>query len=105
MKRFLLILLVWVSELIGINAVAASNEVIIDVRTPEEYSEAHYPNAINIEYQNIRSEISKLVPNKDTPIVLYCRTGRRAEIALKNLLNEGYANVINAGSLSDMKNR
>ncbi|MFV9473276.1 rhodanese-like domain-containing protein [Advenella sp. RU8] len=70
----------------------------IDVRTPAEFASGHLSNAINIEYQDLGSEIMSVTQDRSMPINLYCRSGRRAEIARQVLLKMGYVNVINHGS-------
>lgn len=77
--------------------------VLIDTRTLEEYNSGHAPNALLVPYDTILSEIATLVPNKETPVILYCRSGRRAGIAEKELKANGYENVINVGGLADIK--
>lgn len=81
----------------------SSGTVIIDVRTPEEYSSGHIEGALNINYTDIGSEIINHVPDKDTNIRLYCGTGRRAGIAKKTLEDMGYRNVTNEGGYEDFK--
>lgn len=76
--------------------------VWIDVRTPEEYAEGHLQDAINVPYEQIANEIAKISPNKDAPVNLYCRTGRRAEVALNELKKLGYTNVTNHGGYQDL---
>lgn len=66
---------------------------IIDVRTPEEYREKHLDHAINIPLYDIENKIIDIIPNKDTVIMLYCRTGHRSNIAKGLILNLGYENV------------
>lgn len=77
----------------------------VDVRTPAEFESGHLSEAINIEYQNIGLEITSIAPNKTTPINLYCRSGRRSEIARQTLLKMGYTNVINQGSYEMAKKK
>jgi phage shock protein E len=74
-----------------------SATTIIDVRTSSEWNSGHLDGAINIEWQNILS-LSKDI-SKDEKIYLYCRSGNRSGKATKILLDNGYQNVINAGSL------
>lgn len=81
----------------------SSGTVIIDVRTPEEYSSGHIEGALNIHYADIGSEIKSYVPDTDTNIHLYCGTGRRAGIAKKTLEGMGYRNVTNEGGYEDYK--
>ena len=60
---------------------ADSRALTIDVRTAEEFSAEHVASAKNIEYQQIVPAVAKLGIGKQEPIQLYCRSGRRAEIA------------------------
>jgi len=64
--------------------------VILDVRTPEEYHQGHVPGAINISHTQIIQHLSKLEPFKNQPIVVYCRSGKRAAIAEKILTAHGF---------------
>ena len=76
------------------------NALIVDVRTPQEYQASKIEGSINIEWQNIL-DISNLVKTKKGKIILYCRSGNRSGKALKILEENGYSNVINAGSVSN----
>ena len=76
------------------------NALIVDVRTPQEYQSSNIEGLINIEWQNI-SDVSNLVKTKKDKIILYCRSGNRSGKALKILEENGYTNVINAGSIND----
>ena len=76
-----------------------AKEWLIDVRTAEEFSVEHVAGATNIEFKQIVPEVSKLGINKQEPIKLYCRSGRRAGSALEALQHAGYLNVTNLGSL------
>ena len=82
-----------------------SADVVIDVRTPDEWSSGHLENAMNVEWQDILN-ISNSV-TKDEKIYLYCRSGNRSGRATQILIDAGYSNVTNAGSLkqaSDLLN-
>ena len=80
-----------------------SKEVIIDVRTLEEWNQGHLASAKRIEWQDVSQKIKSLNLKKDIKIILYCRSGNRAGKA-KIMLNDlGYINVINAGSLLEAK--
>lgn len=77
-----------------------SNLVWIDVRNAQEYQEQHLEGAINIEYTDILEGVAGL--DKDTEILLYCGSGRRAGIALESLQAQGFTNVTNRGGLADV---
>ena len=84
-------------------APARQEAVWIDVRTPEEYAAGHLENAKNIPHDQIGQQIAAHVPNKNTPINLYCRSGRRAEAAKQVLESMGYTNVQNRGGYEQLK--
>lgn len=81
---------------------AKAKGVWIDVRTPEEFSQGHLRNAFNIPVNEITAKIKQVSPDKNAPVNLYCRSGRRAEAALKALKKEGYTNVTNHGGYEDL---
>ncbi|MFA5704475.1 MAG: rhodanese-like domain-containing protein [Advenella sp.] len=90
-------------EAVSLQQTKEQAPIWIDVRTPAEFESGHVSDAINIEYQNLGSAIMSIAPNKGTPINLYCRSGRRSEIARQTLLNMGYTNVINQGAYESVK--
>lgn len=67
--------------------------LIIDVRTEKEYNQGHVPGAINIAHDQIAANMSKLLARKDTPVVLYCRSGFRAGKAADVLLEHDFTQV------------
>jgi phage shock protein E len=73
---------------------------LIDVREPEEYAEGHVENSLLIPLGDIESGELDFI-DKDKKIYIYCRSGRRAEIAKTILQNQGYENVENIGGLTD----
>lgn len=76
--------------------------IVIDVRTPDEWSAGHLEGTKNIEWQdilNIKNSVSK-----DEQIYLYCRSGNRSGRATQILIDAGYSNVTNAGSLEQASN-
>lgn len=80
-----------------------SGYIILDVRTPEEFAEAHIPNAINVPNESIgEGEIPEL-PDKDQLIMVYCRSGRRSKQAAKKLASLGYTNIVEFGGIIDWK--
>lgn len=66
---------------------------LIDVRTQEEYQEAHIPLALNIDYYmlNFRNKISKL--DKTQPVFVYCYKGNRSARAATILAKMGFTMV------------
>ena len=67
--------------------------LILDVRSEKEYSESHIPGAVNIPHDQLRDRLSKIDAAKADEIVVHCRSGHRAGIAEKVLVEAGYSNV------------
>ena len=80
---------------------AESDYIILDVRTPEEFSEKHIPGAINIANETIGSEEIPELPDKDQLILVYCRSGNRSKQASEKLVALGYTNIVEFGGIND----
>lgn len=74
----------------------------IDVRSAEEFNSGHLQNAVNIPHDQIIEGIKSVSSDKNASINLYCRSGRRAEVALNELKKAGYTNVTNHGGYDDL---
>lgn len=77
-----------------------ADALLIDVRTPEEFSAGHLENAINVPLQSI-SNISSVAPDKNTVLYLYCRSGRRVKMAIAELQKLGYNNLHDFGGMQE----
>ena len=78
-----------------------STTVLLDVRSAEEYASGHLKGAVNIPHDRILELIGTAATDKSTPIILYCRSGRRADTALNALKSAGYEDIVNYGGLED----
>jgi len=67
--------------------------IIIDVRTPQEYTEGHIPGVANIELDQLANRSSE-VPT-DKKVLLICRSGNRSSQGTSLLRSKGFANVYN----------
>ncbi|GAB2191491.1 rhodanese-like domain-containing protein [Sessilibacter sp. MAH2] len=79
------------------------NAIWLDVRSLEEYKSGHVDGALNIPHTKIEEQILGIVPDKDTPVYLYCRSGHRSNIALNKMKELGYTNLQNVGGLNDAR--
>ena len=86
----------------ALQALQQPDVVLIDVRTAEEFAEGALPGATRIETPDLAHNIEALAPRKDTPVVLYCRSGRRSSAAQEVLEKLGYSQVINAGGYDQL---
>ena len=67
---------------------------ILDVRSEREFSEGHIEGAINVPFDELPQRAAEIGAATDAPIVVYCRTGRRAGIAEAALTEAGYTNLM-----------
>ena len=67
--------------------------IVLDVRTDMEYNLGHYPEAIHIPTAKLANEVETKLPNKKTPVLIYCNTGQRSRYAADLLKKKGYESV------------
>jgi rhodanese-related sulfurtransferase len=80
-------------------ALVAAGAKVVDVRTPQEFASGHVPGAINIPFEDIARRAAEIGP-PSTPVVLYCRTGRRSGIAAEALQKAGYSRLYDFKSVT-----
>ena len=76
-----------------------SGNVILDVRTAEEFLEGHIPGAINVANEDIEAEEITHLPDKEQMILVYCRSGSRSKQAAEKLVALGYTNIVEFGGV------
>ncbi|KAK5018608.1 Rhodanese-like domain-containing protein [Cryomyces antarcticus] len=77
--------------------------MLVDVRTPAEYSTGHLDGAINIEYESVDQLTKHRNVSKDDHITLYCRSGRRSAIAMNTLKTLGFKRVRDIGGFEEAR--
>lgn len=75
--------------------------LLLDVRLPEEFTNEHIANAINIPVQLLAERLAE-VP-QDRPVVLYCRSGNRTKTAAEILQRAGYQHIYDLGGINQWK--
>lgn len=78
-------------------ACATASPRLIDVRSPGEYASGHLEGAINLPLDQLQHSIAREVPDKATPLILYCASGARSAFACGLLHQLGYTQVANGG--------
>ncbi len=66
---------------------------VLDVRTAEEFAAAHVPGARNLPHDQIAARIHELEELRDRDLVVYCRSGRRTQLALDVLRAHGFTRL------------
>lgn len=68
-------------------------DVIVDVRTPEEWVRGHRPDAVSVPIGEFVTEFPKRVPSTDARVLFVCRKGIRAPAAALMAQKKGYTRV------------
>ena len=75
--------------------------VILDVREQHEYDSAHIPNAILLPVGSITEQTAaEVIPDKETMVLVYCRSGNRSKTASALLAELGYSKVYEFGGIN-----
>jgi len=69
--------------------------VVLDVRSPAEYTSGHIPGAINIPFDQVAKRLDEVDASQD--IAVYCGVGPRARKGEAALLSAGYKKVFHVG--------
>ncbi len=75
------------------NIMGKEEYVLIDVRTAGEFAAGHIPGAISIPRGLLEFKITEKYTDRKTNIILYCKNGGRAALAVKSLGQLKYNNV------------
>jgi sulfur-carrier protein adenylyltransferase/sulfurtransferase len=71
-----------------------SRPTMVDVRERDEYEQGFIPGALHIPRGNLETRIESRVPDRSTPLIIYCASGIRSAYAAKTLEELGYADVV-----------
>jgi rhodanese-related sulfurtransferase len=74
--------------------------LLLDVREEEEYITGHAIGAVLFPLDDIdRESAREVIPALSTPVLIYCRSGRRSQLAAEKLADFGYTQLYDLGSL------
>ena len=73
-------------------------KVLLDVREEEEYITGHAVDAVLLPVDQLSDETA-LIPALDTPVLVYCRSGYRSNVAAHKLDEYGYTTIYDIGGL------
>ena len=84
------------TDIAGYKKMLAQGErvLLIDTREDSEWTAGHAAGALHLSKGIIERDIEAKVPDKRTPMVLYCGGGFRSALAADNLQKMGYQNAI-----------
>jgi sulfur-carrier protein adenylyltransferase/sulfurtransferase len=77
-----------------VNELIHEGATVIDVRETEEYAAGHLPGAKHVPRAYLETRIEGVVPDRATPVILYCASGNRSAYGTRTLTEElGYEQV------------
>ena len=75
--------------------------IILDVREQDEYDNGHIPGSVLLPVGIIDEETAAaVIPEKDSTVLVYCRSGNRSKTASSTLAELGYTNICEFGGIS-----
>ena len=75
--------------------------VILDVREQDEYDSGHVPGAVLLPVGTIdETTAAQVIPEKDSTVLVYCRSGNRSKTASAALAELGYTNIYEFGGIN-----
>ncbi len=76
--------------------------IVLDVREPDEYAGGHLPHAVLLPLGSIdEHSAARVIPDTDSEVLVYCRSGARSRRAVRRLTELGYTDVANLGGIID----
>lgn len=81
-----------VDQLAALRA-ASPPPVVIDVREDNEWNRSRIPGAIHVGRGVLEMKIESRIPQKETPLIVYCQGGARSAVAADVLAKMGYTEV------------
>ena len=75
--------------------------IILDVREQDEYDSGHIPGAVLLPVGTIdETTAAEVIPEKDSTVLVYCRSGNRSKTASSTLAELGYTNIYEFGGIN-----
>ena len=75
--------------------------IVLDVREHSEYDSGHIPGAVLLPVGSIDEETAAaVIPQKDSTVLVYCRSGNRSKTASSTLAGLGYTNIYEFGGIN-----
>ena len=75
--------------------------IVLDVREQDEYDSGHIPGAVLLPVGTIDEDTAgEVIPEKDSTVLVYCRSGNRSKAASDTLVKLGYTKVYEFGGIN-----
>ena len=75
--------------------------ILLDVREQDEFDSGHIPGAVLLPVGTIDEEsAAAVIPEKDSTVLVYCRSGNRSKTAAAKLAELGYTGIYEFGGIN-----
>ena len=75
--------------------------ILLDVREQDEFDAGHIPGAVLLPVGSINeASAAAVIPEKDTVVLVYCRSGNRSKTASETLAKLGYTQIYEFGGIN-----
>ncbi|MED5354592.1 MAG: rhodanese-like domain-containing protein [Bacteroidota bacterium] len=78
-----------------IEFIELNDAILVDVRTEDEYNSGYIENSLNIDYFSDVFSVNADKLDKNTPIILYCRSGNRSSMSANKISKLGFKEIYN----------
>ena len=78
-----------------IDFIELNDAILVDVRTEDEYNSGYIENSLNIDYFSNEFSVNADKLDKNTPIILYCRSGNRSSMSANKISKLGFKEIYN----------
>ena len=79
----------------------AQDVIVLDVREQDEFDAGHIPGAVLLPVGTItKATAASVIPETDSVVLVYCRSGNRSKTASKALADLGYTNIYEFGGIN-----
>ena len=68
--------------------------ILLDVRTVSEYQSGYIKDSINIPHDQLILNVNILDQYRNQPIVVFCRSGRRAQLVIDTLIENKFDHIV-----------
>ena len=82
------------------NMMDTQEVIVLDVREQDEFDTGHIPGAVLLPVGTItKDSAAAVIPELDSVVLVYCRSGNRSKTASEALANLGYTNIYEFGGI------
>lgn len=83
------------------NMMDTQEVIVLDVREQDEFDAGHIPGALLLPVGTIsESSAAAVIPEHDSVVLVYCRSGNRSKTASSALAELGYTNIYEFGGIN-----